>query len=71
MSSLVHVTYCLIFFIYLDTWLSHLTHMVLRYLTLRAQGFGTIYLEIWAFVSHRFIHILPLAYITVRVVRQP
>ena len=58
-------------FIYLDTWLSHLTHMVLWYLTLRTQGFGTIYLEIWAFVSHRFIHILPLAYITVRVVRPP
>ena len=71
MNSLVHVTYCLILFIYLDTWLSHLTHMVLRYLTLRTQGFGTIYLEIWAFVSHRFIHILPLAYITVRVVRPP
>ena len=71
MSSLVHVTYCLILLIYLDTWLSHLTHMILRYLTLRTQGFSTIYLEIWAFVSHRFIHILPLAYITVRVVRQP
>ncbi|RVW92545.1 hypothetical protein CK203_039365 [Vitis vinifera] len=48
--------------------LSHLAHMVLRYLTLRTQGFGIIYWEIWAFVSHRFIHLLPLAYITVRVV---
>ncbi|KAL6312332.1 hypothetical protein AAG906_008056 [Vitis piasezkii] len=32
--------------------LSHLAHMVLRYLTLRTQGFGIIYWEIWAFVSH-------------------
>ncbi|KAL6313691.1 hypothetical protein AAG906_010109 [Vitis piasezkii] len=31
-------------------------------------GFGIIYWEIWVFVSHRFIHLLPLAYITVRVV---
>ncbi|KAL6314330.1 hypothetical protein AAG906_019032 [Vitis piasezkii] len=51
-----------------QVWLSHLAHMVLRYLTLRTQGFGIIYWEIWAFVSHRFIHLLPLAYITVRVV---
>ncbi|KAL6326995.1 hypothetical protein AAG906_012679 [Vitis piasezkii] len=30
-------------------------------------GFGIIYWEIWAFVSHRFIHLLPLAYITVSI----
>ena len=63
--------YHLLFVFYLDAGLSHLAHMVLRYLTLRTQGFGIIYWEIWAFVSHRFIHILPLAYITVQVVRPP
>ena len=55
--------------IHLATRLSHLAHVVLRYLTLRTQGFDIIYWEIWAFVSHHFIHILPLAYIMVRVVR--
>ena len=57
--------------IHLDTGLSHLAHVVLQYLTLRTQGFGIIYWEIWAFVSHRFIHLLLLAYITVQVVRPP
>ncbi|XP_059589978.1 uncharacterized protein LOC132252789 [Vitis vinifera] len=47
--------------------LSHLAHMVLRYLTLRTQGFSIIYWEIWAFVPHRFIYLLPLAYITVSI----
>ena len=63
--------YHLLFVFYLDVGLSHLAHMVLRYLTLHTQGFGIIYWEIWAFVSHHFIHLLPLAYITVRVVRPP
>ena len=57
--------------IHLDTELSHLAHMVLRYLILHTQGFGIIYWEIWAFFSHRFIHLLPLANITVWVIRPP
>ena len=50
-------------------WSSHFSHMILRPLTLHTQVFGIIYLVF--FVSHHFIHLSPLVYITVRVVRPP
>ena len=50
--------------------LSHLAHMILWYLALHTRVWHLV-IGYLAFVSHHFIHLSPLAYITVRVVRPP